>query len=274
MITRVEYKPGEIVSIYRDCKNELNYEGEAILIEKVKVGHSFIRPDEKLYTKLEDKSIDEKNKHIPLTKGEKHNNNLYNQLVTYFEGYTIDGELYINKDLQRFGKLLVQQLNTSLDNPSSVLETISKYRFTCRNKVDETKTFFNKFTDEQIFRFIQQRYMKNWSSTIYREEKWLVEFIPDQYSIETKSCLYNSAFRTTRYLAKIICICPNEDAQDCDIVLHTTNERGVSNKDKRLMRKKKGKKKNPNKQKEEEPDFDSFEPTDSEIEKIQRLFKL
>lgn len=226
-------KEGDLVNIYTDFKFEEKFEGVARVIKKIDVGHSFIIVDEKLYTQLEDRALSKDGSHLPLTKTQESNNKKYARLILYFEGTS---KKEVNKEFVILGKKIKSLLSSKLESIDKINHVLDDYRNTWRNTTDTRKLFFKEFNNETIIRFFQQRYMKNWSPSIWREEKWLVEFIPDQYCIERKVCLFNSSFRTIRKMRKLICICPNEDAQNCEIHHYTTDESGISNADKKEKR--------------------------------------
>jgi hypothetical protein len=226
---------GDIVNIYHNPQMEVNFEGQARLIKLVEDGHSFTLYNEKLFTRLEDRAIGENGSHLPLTKEQEENNKIYANMVLYFEG--IKGSV-VHPEIRIFREELKLLINRSKKNFNKITNHIFQYRLLW-SKLDLHKSFIFQYTNEQIVRFIYQRYCKNWTHTIYREQKWIIEFIGDQYSTETKSFLFNNSFRTTRKIRIIICICPDEDTQNCEMVYYTTNSRGLSAHDKKSDRSKK-----------------------------------
>ena len=236
MIT-IKYKAGDIVNIYRDSKTELQFEGSAKLIKKIESSHTFIIPNEKLYKMQEDTAFDNNGSHIPLSKEDKINNMIYNNMILSLEGVRRSGVLHINYDLESLRERLIAKVNTrDINNYNNLDNYLFKRRLNRHKKSKDYVDFFEKYTNDQIIRFIYQRYFK-WINTIWREEKWLVEFIPDQYCIKKKWCLFNTPFRTTRYVRVPIKFFPNEDNQNCDIVKYTTDETGFNSVDKKIRRK-------------------------------------
>jgi hypothetical protein len=228
-------KPGDIVNIYHNPQLELNFEGQAILIELIDEGHSFTLYNEKLFSKLEDRAISENGSHLPLTKEQQENNKIYANMVLYFEGNK--GSL-VNPEIRIFRDELKALIGRTEKHLNKMNVLITTYRFKWV-KLNLHKSFIFQYTNEQIIRFIYQRYTKNWTPTIYREQKWIVEFIGDQYSIETKSFMFNNSWRTTRKIRELLCICPNEDTQNCEMIYYTTNSKGLSAYDKKTKRNKK-----------------------------------
>lgn len=228
-------KPGDIVNIYHNPQLELNFEGQAKLIELVEEGHSFILYNEKLFTKLEDRAIGENGSHLPLTEEQQENNKLYANMILYFEGSK--GSI-VNPEIKIFREELKELIGKTEKHLKKMDLLIFKYRLKWA-KLNLHKSFIFQYTNDQIIRFIYQRYTKNWTHTIYREQKWLVEFVPDQYSLETKSFMFNNAWRTTRKIKVPLCICPNEDTQNCEMIYYTTNSKGLSAYDKKVRRNKK-----------------------------------
>jgi hypothetical protein len=228
-------KPGDIVNIYHSPQLELNFEGQARLIELVDDGHSFILYNEKLFTKLEDRAIGESGSHLPLTKEQEQNNKVYANMILYFEGSK--GSL-VNPEIKIFREELKDLIGKTEKHLKKMDLLIFNYRLKW-SKLNLHKSYIFQYTNDQIIRFIHQRYTKNWTHTLYREQKWIVEFIGDQYLMETKSFMFNNSFRTTRKVKVLLCICPDEDTQNCEMVYYTTNSKGLSAYDKKLKRIKK-----------------------------------
>jgi hypothetical protein len=225
-------KPGDIVNIYFNPQLETGFEGQAKLIKLIEKGHSFILYNEKLFTRLEDRAMGENGSHLPLTKEQERNNKIYANMILYFEG---SKNSILHPEIKAFREKLKSSIGKSQKHLNKVNNLLFRYRLKWRN-LEQHKSFIFQYTNDEIIRFIYQRYTKDWTHTIYREEKWLVEFIADQYSIETRSFLFNSNFRTTRKIRTTLCICPSEDTQNCEMVYYTTNSKGLSAYDKKTNR--------------------------------------
>jgi hypothetical protein len=240
---------GDIINIYLNHKLQFNFEGAAKLIELKEVGHSFVINDEKLFTKLEDRAIGKNGAHLPLTSSQIENNKKYARMVMYFEGSP--QRQFIHPEVKELKELLIDLAeDKTQESMNKMYSLLFQYRLKWKGEHTLKSYIFDHFTDDLIVRFIYQRYMKNWTHTIWREEKWLVEFLPEQYGLHNKMCLFSKPFRTYRKVRRLICICPNEDTQNCEMVFYTTNSKGVSGHDRKIARKEK---------KNEEEESDLFE---------------
>jgi hypothetical protein len=227
-----ELKAGDTVSIYTDYQQESpkTYEGEAILVEKHSDMHSFTLYNEKLLTREEDKVIDPKTgKHAPLTREQLSNNKKWERMCTFFENEP-------TKEIKLIRDSLKRKLSRNDKSLIEFFRALRRIRFRYTSDISKVGFFFEMYDNQTLLRFFQQRYMRSWSPTLYREERWLVEFIPNQYSVDTQMCLYGSPFRTYRKLRTIACVCPSEDIQYCEIHKHYTDSDGISNNDRRLRR--------------------------------------
>lgn len=233
-----QVKEGNIVNIYLDHKFNKNFNGAAKLIKLIEKRHTFILPNERLYTILEDKAIGKDGKHLPLTKEEKDNNESYFRLLNYFSKRNKE----LPKSTRRFRKEMITNLSEELDSIEILDNLINKYRWDYLGSTESLIDILKDFDNKTIIRFFQQTYMKNWSPSIWRTELWKVEFLPEQYCIKKKWCLYNKPFITTRKIRKLICINPEEDTQRCELRFYSTGtgESGIgsyiSNADKKKKR--------------------------------------
>jgi hypothetical protein len=219
---------GDIVNIYTDYMTMNKFEGSAILVERLNKGHTYLLPNERMLVKDEDR-LTVNTKLQPLNKHQKINAEKYNELVRYLEGFKVKGVTSVNKILNELRVKLVDNLSKSVNNYKTLNKIVREYRFKHYSRIDEVKQFFNKFTNYEIVNFAHQRYQENWDYTIYREERWKVKFIPEQYSIDSKYCLFNTEFVTNRKIATIVCISP-EDAyrnNHSELSQHITNSKGL-----------------------------------------------
>ena len=232
IIKHGQLKSFDIINIYTAFRTEAasSFEGAAILISKAEEGHTFIIQDEKLVTKEEDR-IMINGKHIPLTKQQKENNTKHQRMVEFFNT--------TNKDIKLVKDTLRKLVNKDPEKLKVLYDTIIKLRYQHNKALSKIGTFFREFDDNFIALFFQQKYLKNYSPTIYRDEKWLVEFIPEQYCINKRVCLYNDTtvkFRTYRRIRTIVCISPSDDLDSCDYRRYTTDDTGYSNYDRKQQR--------------------------------------
>lgn len=226
-----------IVNVFYDL--DVNkFSGAARLIEVKEKGHTFIDGSESLLTIRENKSVGKDHKHLPLSKKEKRNNRIYNELNRSFYEYD---RYSIDKDFKDVITYLKKMTSKKIESLQKVEDAIIYYQFKWRDKIDSRRVAFCKYSPKIIRDFLYQTTLKDWYNTLYRREKWVVEYIPEQYDIKTKMLLYGTSFRTTRTLAVPVCISPNEDAQNCKIRYFSTgtnmNNLGssISNSDRKLL---------------------------------------
>jgi hypothetical protein len=196
----------ELFDIFTDYKLEIGFEGVAKLIEFKEKGNTFIIYDEPLFTSSVDRPMGKDGSHLPLTKHQEANNEKYAKLLVYFEN--LQKGLFIHPEIRDLKTNLIKFAEKK--NLKKMDKLITSYKFRLINNL----SYLNKileFTNNEIIRFIFQKYIKNWNYSIWIEEKWLVEFIPEQYDINTKLCLYNSPFRTYRKIRKLLCVCPSDE---------------------------------------------------------------
>lgn len=240
-------KPGDIVMIYLNWKEEQKPEGFAKLIEKVEDGDSFYREDERLYYPVHnfdreemkvDKSrpskvsifddykeqLNDEEKRAKLTKAQIKSNNRYNKLHAALRGKksTIDGKTSINPALKALNDELKKSVTASVENVKVLSKIIDGYRFKQWNPSDSINMFFKKFSNDEIVRFAQQEYIKGWTPTIFKGERWKVEFYGPQFDIETKKLLQHSKHVANRWIRTTLCVAPNESPQISELVYYTT----------------------------------------------------
>jgi hypothetical protein len=226
-----DLQPGAIVNIYTDYKFQRKFEGRAKLIERKEKGLTFMLYNENLLTILENRAIDpETGAHMPFTKEQKENNKLYARLTVALKGTVRSGVRHVNEHIHNLYLLLKEEVNSDLENPKYLWKVLEHYEKEWNIYSDERGLFFNQFRKEDIIRYVQQTCLKDWCHSIWREERWLVEFLSDGYS---------SPFKTHRKIRTLICINPNEDGQNSDILHYTTKENSlISNADRKELREK------------------------------------
>ena len=213
---------GNVVNVFTDYMYETMFEGQAILKEFLGYGHSFSFFDESLFHKIENNVIGENGRHLPLTKKQEKNNRIYVMFDNFFNQSKLD------KDAKKFKEELRKLTTKKLDSPFKMQDYISRAKCKYYGRQDRFGFLLLNFPTELIIRFFQQRYIKYWTNTIYRTVKWKVEFIPDQYSLESKWCLFNKPFVTNRKFKILYQICPKTNPQLCGIHKYTTGEDGTS----------------------------------------------
>ena len=237
--TSADLKEGAIVNIYTDYKFQTQFEGTAKLVKRQKKGLTFMICDENLLTLLENRVIDEeKGCHLPLTKKQRENNQLFAKLTMQLVGYKRSGVLHVNTHLHGLYLELKKKVNKNLNNPEVLDKILNRYRMEWLLWSDERGGFFALFPDNEIIiKFIQQTCIDKWCHSMWREEFWLVDFVSDDP--------FFVPFRTVRKIRTLICISPDEDSQNSEILYYATKDNSeVSNFDKkedRLRKKKLGK---------------------------------
>lgn len=257
--TSEDLQVGKVINMYKDYMLQTKYEGKAKLLKCKEKRLSFMLYNENLLSIPENQTIDKvTGAHLPFTKEQKENNRIYARLSINFLGIVKSGVTHVNRYLYNLYLLLKEEVNEDLNNPKHLNMILEHYKKEWSTCIDERKLFFNHFSNEQIIRFIQQTCLKNWCHSIWREELWVVEFISDGFS---------SPFKTTRKIRVLICINPNEDGQNSDILHYITKDNTIiSNADRKELRDKEKKKKE-EKIKEDFPEEDTLY-TDEEMEFI------
>lgn len=205
----LEYEPDNIVSIYTDWQNDVGYEGEAVLIEKKEVGDSFYMDYEKLYVPL--------NRRTNLTNREIDKIQVQlNSIYEYLEYYCNLGDRTINNFISE----CIPYCNNDNGSYNELFVVIESWKKTYENNPHLISNIF-KVQTQYITRYFQQKYTKNWSQTLFREEKWIIEFRP-QSSLSSKKSLYYNTFRTVRKLRILHCISPLDLAKKKEVLTHTT----------------------------------------------------
>lgn len=220
---------GNIEPIYSDSKFQLEFEGSAVLLERKSKGLSYILYNENLVTKLEERTIDEESgSHMPFTTSQKESNLVFAKLTIALRGIKVHGVIKVHPLLKTFYNILQNQVSDDIDNPKVLITIINKFRALWTSEESELGDFINQFNNEQIVRYVQQTTLDSWTHSIWREEKWLVEFISDGFS---------SPFKTIRKIRTLVCINPKEDSQNSGISHYITKENSeISNADRKEER--------------------------------------
>ena len=205
----IKLKPGSIVKIYTDYKNDLKYEGLARLIKFDKYGDSFYEDFEEIYV---DNNIKSSLK-TKLSVRQLESNNRYDNLIKFFES--------MNPVIRSFKEEMRKACNKKITSYDKMMEVYYKYKGIAQNnRTSSLNILFDLVDHVTLIRFFQQRYIKDWKPTLFISERWLVEFLP-QYD-EENNILFYSEFRTYRYIKKVSKICPSEEAKTDDLVRFTT----------------------------------------------------
>jgi len=217
---------GEAITIYKDYKLQTRPDTKVKLIERVEKGLSFIIYNEKLFTKLEDRVIGEQGHegHLPLDKEQLYRNRVFAKLSIHLQGIKRSGVHHVDADMNTMYQHLSTIVTTDINNPNVLKDIITQYKTKWGSKRD----FFEEFDNTTIIRFIQQTCLNKWAHSIWRIEKWIVQYPSDGYS---------SPFRTTRSIRTLVCISPNEEGQNSGILHYITKGNSIiSNADRKEIR--------------------------------------
>lgn len=202
-------KKGDIVKIYTNYKSDLNYEGIAKLLKFNKKGDTFYEDYEQLYV-IENTKSSLKTK---ISHKQKQLNTLYEFLDTYFKS--------VNPFIRNFKDEMKKNCNKKIQSYYKMYEICKKYHDIAKNNSTiSLNTIFNVTNYDNIIRYFQQTYLKNWRPTLFSSERWLVEFLP-QYDPEN-NILFNKSFTTYRYIKVLVKISPNEETKIDDLAKYTT----------------------------------------------------
>jgi hypothetical protein len=161
---------GQQVSIYTDFKEEIGYEGEAVLLEKVDVGDTFFLSDE--FVASNPTMSDKPNK----LKEEL--NAKLNEVFTNLSVHCKEAKKFFKEIL----KLRVNKLNDYNNMLRFVLKekdlAHKKYLSGSYDHDDRFKRILREIDSDYIVRYFQQ-FNKRVNNSVFKYEKWKVEFVID-----------------------------------------------------------------------------------------------
>jgi hypothetical protein len=155
-------KKGDIIDIYTDYQDELNYEGKAELIERVRPGDSFFLKDEKIIP--EDKKEYSKKDLAAIHK--------FNRLENLLKSKNT------HIQCKKLYKKLVAERNYELDDYERIKSVIKDYRDLYTNSIHKIGCVMREYDDYYLYRYIHQD-KKNWQPSLFSYERWVVRFIED-----------------------------------------------------------------------------------------------
>lgn len=199
-------KKNLILPIYTDYQENEDYEGKAILIEKVRDGDSFYLKNESIRVDRDKRKYSKKER-IKLEK--------YNRLKYFFYGLNTPPD----KELIKLKKELTSLRKDKVEDYSKMWDLLEKYKIEFKNSPRKIKAVLTEFDNDYIIRFIQQDRIE-WNPTIYTYERWKVEFKEDHTGWPIK-------FRTERNIRVISKINPKENTKNADIIKYTTYNDGI-----------------------------------------------
>jgi len=166
---------GDQVSIYTDFKEEIDYEGEAILLEKLEDGDTFFI-NEFVASNL---SMDSKSDKIKESRNEK--------LSEVFDGQFATKESFkFMKEILRLRNNKIDEYNKMLNYVLNTKEQLNKRML--QGKYDNDSRFkriLNEIPESYIVRYFQQ-FNKKVNNSIFKFEKWKVNFIIDRQGYLTE----------------------------------------------------------------------------------------
>lgn len=197
----IKLKKNSIINIYTNYQEEINYEGKAILLEKVNVGDSFYLYHERV--EPEDKKEYDEKDNITINK--------YNRIIIFFKGVISKKP---TKYCRRLYNELIKQRKDNVDDFLRMKKVLNKYRNKHNDSIQKIGTLLREFDDYYIIRFIQQDRQK-WQHSIFSYENWKVKFIEDQTG-------WKVDWTTTRKIRILKCVNPTESMRRSELVEHTT----------------------------------------------------
>lgn len=161
---------GKQVSIYTDFKEEIGYEGEAILLEKVSTGDTFFLADEFVASNPDMSVKPNKQKEL--------NNAKLNEVFRDLPNQT--------KDAKRFFKEVLKLRSNKLADYNNMLAYVLKEKDLAHKKYlagnydndDRFKRILREIESGYIVRYFQQ-FNKKTNNSVFKYEKWKVEFVID-----------------------------------------------------------------------------------------------
>lgn len=198
--------PNTIVPCYRDYKNNRDFEGYCVLIEKVSVTDTFYSDDEEvdflnsnISTDTKGSSNLSKTSHT-IRKNDKLNSYIRENLNTQ------------NKNVLAFATRMRRVAGTKRNVHSQLSAIITEYRKKFANTPARVNNLLILETSVLIKFFQQEKLGTKWRPTIYHAERWLVEFHPQRHPT-TGRVLFNSPFRTHRKFREVVCISPSDEGR-------------------------------------------------------------
>lgn len=168
-------EPGNQVSMYLEFKEERKYQGEAILLERQEVGDTFFIDEFVASNPAMD--------FIPNKRKEEYNEKL-NGVFNNLSGQTRAAKKFFTEVL----KLRCNKIN----DYNNMLKCVYRWKDELHKEVlfgkydndDRFKRILREVPSKFIVRYFQQ-YNKKINNSIFKYEKWLVEFVIDSYGAFT-----------------------------------------------------------------------------------------
>ena len=205
---------GDTVPIFSDYKNDIGFQGNALLLEKLEQGDSFFEDYEQLrIVDLSNSSYGKK-----YSKQEIKNHNTWKELNHYF----IDTK---NPEMIEFASCMMKLVKKNPKSHNTMLEYLEYIREEFVH--DKTHCINNVLSldPKYVVRYFQQR-RPDWAPTMFCYQKWLVEF-PVQCDMKN-GVLFNSPFRTTRRVRYLLKFLPTEKRKNNEVSRFTSYSSAIN----------------------------------------------
>lgn len=212
-MVNIELQEGQIVASYRHYKNDEVFEGHCILVEKISEDDTFYVDGEELVPKSFDLSSSSLNKTSGSTKRRI-------KLVRYLDLILANPSPTIRK-FSRAVKSVTNRDITSYNRIYSIVESYKK-KYDGSNNSIKNILLIDSTT---LSRYFQQKYIQGWRPSLYRSEKWVVEFYPQTHNGVT---IFNSPFRTSRRFKILVKIAPQDEGRGRESLCRLTTYNGMS----------------------------------------------
>lgn len=181
------------VKVYTDFKNDAGYEGEAILIERIHIGETFYEDYEELYKPYVSNST-----LISKDKEQTKLNEIYIKIDSYFKSK--------NPTIKGLKRELVSLCNKNKNSFNNMYRLVEEYRQKYKGKAGIINSLL-EFPNKKIVNYIQQTAIPHFAPTLFRYERWLLEFPVEQLD-STNISIFAKPFRTNRNIKILYKISP------------------------------------------------------------------
>lgn len=194
MYYNLKLEKNDLVKIYREPKSDISdLESMGILLERSEdFSCSFFMSYEKMYKDYTDMS----SVNMEPDKQQLILNNTYDYLNHYLDKPS-------NKNVEEFKNLISKKCNRRKDNFNKIYRLVEEQKE--KFKDDPTHLINNVFKVDTryIVRYFRQKYIKNWTPTLFELQKWKVKLVmPDDP--------FFIPFTAYRYVAVIKESCPTD----------------------------------------------------------------
>lgn len=182
---------GDIVPCYLDYKSQDKFEGYCILIEKKSSGPTFFMDNEEVYINLANVPD------IGLSSLTGHGNKAL-RTTLYIDSYLKKRK---NKSIRELTKRIKPLVNRTLQSYNNVYNELEKIK--CEYPAPNLVANIFMLDTRTIALYFMQKYTVFWRPTLFREERWVVQFYPQER--------FNTPFTTCRRIAIISAVAPRDE---------------------------------------------------------------